>query len=314
VRIVLLGNHRTPHTSESHHAATLEAMGHEVVRLQESEATGAEVLFEAQQADLLVVVHTHRWDTPGMPLHEVLQALKRTGVPTLTYHLDLYLGLYREKDLDDVPLYRALDHFFTVDPQMATWLNENTDVKGHFIPAGVYEPECYISTEPSEHANDVIFVGSWNYHREWPWRVRLLLWLNQTYGDRFTHIGPDSRVGGLRGDDLNRAYAHSKVAVGDTLCPGYDYPLYHSDRLWEAGGRGAAQVFPRVPGIDRWFTEGEHLLYYDYGDFDGLRKQIDWMLDHEDEREKIRLAGHEMVKATGTYRHRWEEVLGTVIR
>lgn len=82
MRIVLLGNHRTPHTSESHHAATLEAMGHEVVRLQESEATGAEVLFEAQQADLLVVVHTHRWDTPGMPLHEVLQALKRTGVPT----------------------------------------------------------------------------------------------------------------------------------------------------------------------------------------------------------------------------------------
>ncbi|WP_218003097.1 glycosyltransferase family protein [Nocardia asiatica] len=233
-------------------------------------------------------------------------------IPTVTYHLDLWRGLQRERDLECDPFYTSIGWFFTVDKLMADWFNSQTGVKGRFLPAGVYDQECYISDQPSEHANDVVFVGSRRYHPEHPWRHQLIDWLRETYGSRFTHVGGDGDTGTVRGDDLNRLYANSKVAVGDTLCLNFDYPYYASDRLWECAGRGGAQVFPRITGLEQWFKDGEHLLYFDFGDFDGLRSKIDWMLEHDEDRERIRRAGHEMVKASGTYRHRWQTILETV--
>ena len=215
MRVTFLGNFQVPYSSETHHAASLESLGHHVVRLQEPEATVDNILTEALNSDMFVWVHTHGWNTPGIEL--VLARLREERIPTVTYHLDLWMGLERQRDMRSGP-YWDIDHFFTVDKLMADWLNENTPVKGHFLPAGVFDKECYISTEPSPHANDVIFVGSRRYHPEWLWRPQLIDWLRETYGTRFTHIGGDGDTGTLRGDELNRAYANSKVAVGDTLC------------------------------------------------------------------------------------------------
>jgi hypothetical protein len=312
VRFVLYGNGELPFCSEVHHKRSIEALGHECRILQENQVPTDILLEEALKVDGLIWVHSHGFRNPGsIPMDRVLAILKAAGKPTLTYHLDLFYPIRRWEEYKGSPLWN-IGHFFTVDAPMVDWLNENTDVQAHFIPAGVLEDECYISTEPSEHANDVVFVGSKNYHFEHKWRPELISWLRKTYGSRFTHVGGDGDTGTLRGDTLNRMYANSKVAVGDTLCVNFDYPLYHSDRLWEASGRGGAQVFPRITGLDQWFKDGEHLLYYDFGDFDGLRAKIDWMLEHDDEREQIRRAGHEMVKATGTYRHRWAEILDVV--
>lgn len=310
MRIAFYGNFGVDYTSESHHTKSLEDLGHDVVRLQEPRCTSAHIADIACQSDLFVWVHTHGWDTPGMD--EAIALIKRAGVPVITYHLDLYMPIGRWRQYENSPYMRALDHFFTVDPRMADWLNDHTDVCGHFLPAGVYGRECYISDQPSEHANDVIFVGSKGYHPEWPWRRQLIDWLRSTYGSRFTHVGGDGDTGTLRGDGLNRCYANSKVAVGDTLCVGFNYPGYVSDRLFEASGRGGAQVFPRIVGVDEWFKDGEHLRFFNFGDFDDLKAKIDWMLEHDDEREGIRRAGHELVKSCGTYRHRWETILDTV--
>lgn len=312
MRIAFLGNFGVDYSSETHHAKSIEALRHTVARLQEGKASGEQVLTEALKSDLLVVVHTHGWNTPGKPLNEVLNTLRAKGIPTATYHLDLWFGLQRQKDLDKDPFYRSIGWFFTVDQLMADWFNQNTDVKGHFLPAAVYGPECYISDQPSEHANDVVFVGSKRYHHEWPWRPQLIDWLRETYGPRFTHVGGDGDTGTLRGDALNRMYANSKVAVGDTLCLGFDYPYYASDRLFEASGRGGMQLFPRIKGLDKLFTDGEHLRFFDFGDFDQLRALIDHYLDNSAEREQIRRAGHEHVKANHTYQHRWSEILDTV--
>jgi glycosyl transferase family 1 len=312
VKITFLGNHAISYSSESHHAASLESLGHKVVRLQEVQTTGERVLAEALQSDMLVVVHTHGWFTPGVPLVDVLAQLKVAGIPTVTYHLDLWLGLARQHELDADPFYRSIEWFFTVDKLMANWFRTNTPVKGVFLPAGVFDQECYISDEPSPHANDVIFVGSRGYHDCWPWRVQLLDWLHETYGPRFTHVGGDGDTGTIRGDELNRVYANSKVAVGDTLCLNFDYPFYTSDRLFECAGRGGVQVWPYIRGVDEWFTDGEHLRFFDFGDFGDLKTQIDYLLEHDEEREQMRKAGHELVKAEHTYVNRWETILETV--
>lgn len=308
MRIAFLGNFRVDYSSETHHANTLDLLGHHTIRLQEGVARGEDVLTHGMSADMVVVVHTHGWTTPGLPLHHVLQTLNRAGIPTVTYHLDLWFGLHRQRDIETDPFYRNIGWFFTVDKLMADWLSTNTPVKGRFLPAGVYEPECHITGKPSAYANDVVFVGSRNYHPEWTWRPTLIDWLRSTYGERFTHIGPDGDTGTLRGDALNRMYANSKVAVGDTLCLGFNYPSYVSDRYFEACGRGAFQIFPRITGTD-WVPD---MPRFDFGDFDNLKAHIDHYLHADDEREDLRRRCHQDVKANHTYAHRWQTILDTV--
>ena len=307
MRICFLGNFAVPYSSETHHARSLQTLGHEVIRLQEPSTAVSVITEQALRSDAFVWIHTHGWDTPGIDF--ALRAIKNAGIPTLTYHLDLWWGLQRQKDVRSSP-YWDLDHFFTVDKKMADWLTDNTPVKGHYLPAGVFDEECFISTEPSPFANDVIFVGSRGYHPEWPWRPKLIDWLRDTYGPCFTHIGGDGDSGTLRGAALNAAYSGSKVAVGDTLCLGFDYPWYASDRLFEAPGRGGFQLFPRIKGIPELF-DGT-MMFFDFGDFDGLKDLIDYYLEHDQGREALRTMCHEHVKKHHTYVQRWETILETI--
>ena len=302
MRIGFLGNFRVPHSSESHHAATLEALGHEVVRLQENATDAGRIAEVGCASQLFVWIHTHGWTTPDMRL--ALDRIKAAGVPTMTYHLDLWRGLRRESDIRSSE-YWDLDHFFTVDRLMADWLTANTPVRGHFLPAGVFAPDCYLTDQPSPHANDVVFVGSYRYHPEWPWRPQLIDFLKSTYRDRFTHIGPGG-VTSLRGEDLNRLYSGSKVAVGDSLCQGFTYPWYTSDRLFEAPGRGGFQIFPNIVGVSEWIPD---MPLFGFGDFPALKCLIDRYLDDTAERERLRLSVHEHVKTHHTYTQRWETIL-----
>jgi hypothetical protein len=306
-KIVFLGNFRVDFTSESHHAKTLESLGHKVHRLQETEATSEEILRIAVKSDLFIWVHTHGWKTRGsMDMEYVLRKLADYKIPTMTYHLDLWFGLQRQKDLNRFPVYKEIGHFFTVDSQMADWFNNNTKVKGHYLPAGVFDQECYYTPQKFKH--DVIFVGSKKYHEEWQYRPELIAWLERTYRRSFAHYG-NGGIKSIRGDELNKLYASTKIVVGDTLCIGFKYPDYWSDRVYETMGRGGFIIHPYISGMEREFEDKKHLVFYEYGNFKQLKKLIDYYLEHDEEREAIRLAGHELVKEKYTYKNRWQEIL-----
>lgn len=307
-KIVFLGNFRVDYSSESHHAKTLEDLGYTVVRMQETEATSDEIMREAISASLFIWIHTHGWKTTGRyTMEKVLKHLKARNIPTMTYHLDLWFGLRRQKDLNKDPVYRHIGHFFTVDKKMSDWFNSETDVKGHYLPAGVYDKECTYRSVAKKH--DVIFVGSKKYHPEWEYRPELLGWLSRTYGDRFEHYGNGGIKQSVRGDELNKLYASTKVVIGDTLCIGFKYPDYWSDRVYETLGRGGFLIHPYIPGMEREFTDKEHLVFYEYGNFAQLKELIDYYLENDEEREAIRQAGHKLVKEKYTYKHRWQTIL-----
>lgn len=315
MRISFLGNFGVDYSSESHHAKSLEALGHTVVRLQEPKARASEIVDASIPADLFVWVHTHGWNTPGIA--EVIEQLRWHEIPIVAYHLDLYMPIPdRWAQYQRDPYMRLVDHFFTVDQCMADWLNNNTEVKGHYLPPGVYGAECYISDQPSPWANEILFVGSYGYHQSYPMRKKLVDWLKSEYGDRFTHVGGGSAAGTIRGAELNALYANSKVVVGDSYICDPNYPgKYWSDRIPETLGRsGGPLLHPWVYGLDEQFTPGVHLVTYPWGDFDKLGEMIEYYLDpaNSEERECIRLAGHEHVKATATYKHRWQTILDTV--
>lgn len=308
MKIVFLGNFGVSYSSENHHVKTLESLGHEVIKLQEGKVDGNEIVRQALASNLFVVVHTHGWVTPILPLSDVLRLLKGK-VTTLTYHLDLWFGIERQKDLETDDFYKLIDHFFCTDKLMADWFNDNTKVKGHFLPAGVYHEETYLLDLPK--TNDVIFVGSKGYHNEWKWRPELINWLYQTYGDRFKHYGNDG-LGVVRGDDLNKLYSSTKIVVGDTLCLNFNYPYYLSDRVFETTGRGGFLLMPYIKGIEDLFEVGKEIITFKFGDFKDLKKKIDYYLEHDEEREKIRIAGFERTKKDHTYKNRWIKILETI--
>lgn len=309
MKIAILGNFSYAHSTEQHHLQALTDLGHTVVPLQEGATTAGQLVSQARTADLLLWVHTHGWDTPG-GITSALRELRRAGTPTIAYHLDLWRGIGREKDLTGGhPYLSAVRDFFTVDPGMADWLNTHTSVRGHYLTAAVAHRECWTVPAPTQDL-DVVFVGSHRYHPEWNYRATLLLKLTERYGARF-HVIPGAGKA-VRGAELNRLYGRTKVVVGDTLCPGFDYPGYWSDRVYETLGRGGFLIHPRIPGMDVEFRDGEHLVYYDYTDFDGLFARIDHYLAAPAERETIRASGHAEVHARHTYLHRWQTILETL--
>lgn len=309
MKIVMLGNFGVDYSSETHHKKSLESLGHEVIAMQEGEALSQTIMSVAATSQMFVWIHTHGWRTPGtVNMVEVLDRLKAIGIPTLTYHLDLWLGLERQKDLDNDPFYRHIQHFFTVDKLMADWFNDNTLVKGHYMPAGVFDQECVMLPPNGEPQNDVIFVGSKGYHPEWQWRPQLINWLHETYGDRFKHYGGDG-LGVVRGMPLNQLYANTKVVVGDSLCLNFEYPYYWSDRVYETTGRGGFLLMPKIEGLDKQFVYNQQIGVFKFGDFADLKKNIDFYVKNDKYRETVRQAGFAQTKNRYTYKHRWAQIL-----
>lgn len=309
MKIVFLGNFQVPYTSENHYAQTFEKLGHTVVRLQETMVTTDRVYSEATNADMFFWVHTHGWNLKGhRTMAQVLRKLRNLGIPSVAYHLDLYMGLERWKEYNDHEYFKV-QHFFTVDKLMADWLNENTETTGHYLPAGVFEDECYIAEPVDEFKYDVVFVGSKQYHDEWKYRPQLIDWLKKTYGRNFGHFGNDG-LGVVRGDSLNKLYASAKVVIGDTLCLDFKYPHYWSDRIYETTGRGGMMLHPYIKGLETQFDFTKEIMVYEYGNFDELKKTIYVLLTNEKLRTDIQKAGHDRTKREHTYTQR----LATIIQ
>lgn len=313
MRFTFVGNFEVSYSSENHHAQSLESLGHTVIKLQEGVAHGDVILSEALNSDALIFIHTHGWETPGLPMHEVFEQLRTANIPSITYHLDLWLGIERQRDLNNDPFYRSIEWFFTVDQLMADYFNTNTSVKGRYMPAGVFDKECsMIESEPVNY--DVIFVGSKGYHPEWQWRPQLINWLHETYGDRFLHVGGDGQTGTVRGMALNQIYANAKVAIGDSLCLNFAYPYYWSDRVYETLGRGGFMLHPMIVGMEREFESNKDLVFFPFNNFPVLKTMIDYYIEHDDERERIRNHGHATVTKRYTYLNRWQQIIDEVFK
>lgn len=315
MRIAFLGNFIVDYSSESHWAKSIESLGHEVIRLQEGKASTEHVFMEASQSDLFIWVHTHSWETHSMTrsqtMSDVLKGLKKRGVPTMGYHLDLYMGISRWKEYENDPYLKDLQYFFTADKFMADWINENTETKGVYVPAGVYDKECVMM--PQQHVGyEMVFTGSRNYHAEHPFRPQLIDFLKNNYGQDFIHIGNDGEVGQQRGLKLNQIYRNAKIVIGDTLQVNFDYPYYYSDRLFEVPGRGGFSIFPNIKGIEDCYEDGKEIVLYEHGNLQDLRSKIDYYLVHDDEREAIRANGFERTKRDHTYVNRWKLILETI--
>lgn len=312
MRICYLGNFRPSWSTENHIRLTLQDLGHTVVRVQEDECRLGPLRDEIAAGTFDLVLYTKTWGLPeGNQAGVEFFRWCRGRVPTVSYHLDLYFGLNREAGMAGDPFW-ATEFSFTPDGGSQERF-EAMGINHHYMPPAVYREETGLGHADARYGTaDIIFVGSYQqyHHREWPYRRQLIDWLKTRYGGNFRLYGADTSV--IRGRALNDLYATAKLVVGDSLCLGFNHPLYWSDRIYETVGRGGFLIHPYVPGIEEHFTDGFHCVFYQYGDFDGLEGAIKFWLDQPERRKLIRQAGVTHVYEHHTYHNRMERMLEIV--
>lgn len=321
MKIAYVGNFSQPHCTEVHIASTLESLGHEVVRIQET-VSREDDFWTNKVIGSDLFLFTRTWGK--MVTLDDLSRLKQHGIPTASYHLDLYVGLKRESGLDSDPFWRT-DYVFTPDgSEMAAEVFKRMNINHFYIKPGVFEKECYITPiSAQQFRRDVVFVGGgeasdmgqrlqYGHREEWPYRGQLIKFLRDTYGTRFQKFGWPQPT--IRNDPLNQLYSSTKVVVGDSLCLNFDHPYYWSDRVYETMGRGGFIIHPYIKGMEEEFTDKENIVFYNYNDWDQLKALIDYYLVHDEERERIRRAGHEFVKKNATYTNRLQQAIGIIFK
>src|ERR1035441_9705583 len=106
----MVGNFTQSHCSEVHWALTLEDLGHQITRIQESSIKHGTLPEKVRGHNLFLWVRT--WE--GYVSQQDLEKIRAMGIPSVNYHLDLFIGLQREEGLDVDPRWMC-DYVFTAD-------------------------------------------------------------------------------------------------------------------------------------------------------------------------------------------------------
>lgn len=306
--------------TENHIALTLEKLGHTVNFIQEDEIEPGTLARRAKGADLFLWTRTWKpTDGVGHVSENDLNALKALGIPTASFHLDKYTGIKRDGGIG-VDLFWHTDYVFSPEgsPEAEEIFRQH-GINHIYLKPGVFEDECYIETNLAGgeirtpvYKHEIIFVGGGREysHPEWnDYRNKLMDCL-ESYGDKFAKYGWPQQT--VRGEELNKLYASTKIVVGDSLCKDFKDTYYWSDRVYETLGRGGFIIHPYIVGLDEEFEDKKTIVYYEYGNWQQLKEKIDYYLEHDEEREAIRIAGHEFVKQNCTYTQRLQQMLYTI--
>lgn len=304
--IAFIGNFNVAYTTENERKYSFEKLGHKVIPLQENRVRANDLMRLRNQVDMLVYSHTHDPSYIIPHLKQVFAEYKKAGVPTVSVHLDTWVGLERIKDVGVEATWHCEYIFMADGSAEAAAVYNKLGLNWYYLPPGVVEKDCYISSPSyTKYPHDIVFTGSKNYHPEYPYRRELVDFLYKEYGKRFAHYGNDG-LGVVRQSALNSLYASAKVVIGDSCFGGKKD--YVSDRLTEVVGRGGFIITPDTE------TLGLPVATYKYPDLQDLKKQIDYWLENKQEREALRVKCHEEVKKHHTYTNRAEKILEVVFK
>ncbi len=308
MKVTYRGNFGVSFSTESHISATLEAMGHDVIRSQENKVDWSEQVLACKGADLFLWTSTYGYAQKHK--HGELDAITYINgmLPTAAIHLDLFFGLARARQVEECGWFK-LHHVFTADGDHEQEFRD-AGVNHHFLMPGVFKPECELGTYRDEYASDIAFVGAQGgYHTEYKGRAQIVRWLKETYGDRCA-FWPEPGKHAIRGQDLNDLYASVKVVVGDS-CFADTAVNYTSDRVFETVGRGGFLLYPRIACVAKELQEDVHLAYFEPGLWSDLQGAIEcWLTPERAEyRNAIRKAGSAYVRENCSYRNRLAQML-----
>ena len=172
MNIIYIGNFQPSHSTENHVARSLEVLGHKILRLQENLISFDEI--EERSPDNKFILYTRTWNNIKGNSKEWLRI---KTLPLVGFSLDIWIGLYREREVDSQLFFKS-DYLFTADGGHQSSFTDR-GIKHFWLQPGVLKDECYIALVDSAYAYDIIFVGSYRYHREYSERMHLIDFLKK---------------------------------------------------------------------------------------------------------------------------------------
>lgn len=331
LRVFYIGNFEPEHSTENHVARALENNGHDVWIFQENDREGAySSVAEQLDASPAFILWTRTgWDWDRLrpdvgaagtnaEARRMLRLAGVAGVPVVGYHLDIWWGLQRERQIQTEPFFEV-DLLVTADGgHDDRWVEEG--IRHAWLPPGVSLAETEPGTASDELRSPIAFVGSHDggYHPEHQHRRELVRWLRQSYR-RDCAFWPQPGQAAVRGQALRDLYASVDVIVGDSCFAGSGLRNYWSDRIPETVGRGGLLVHPNVPGLDQHFFpathddpdswEHGHLLTWNAYDWDALDETISWALSEPEAARRIAERGRAHVREHHSYERRMEQLV-----
>ncbi len=292
--VAFMGNFEAPESTENMVKWALEDLGHEVETIQENYATLRQLEDAVAWNDIFLWVRTPDWlKVPTLEMTEFLESLT---IPSVSLHLDKFWGIPEREEWIGKLAFWKTKFVFTADGSR----QDDFKARGvnHFWMKPAVSPVYIHPGVPQEkYRCDVLFVGARHYHREYPFRPKLVEFLEARYGDRFRHIE------GVRGHELNDVYASAKVIVGDCIFAGT--PQYWSDRVPETIGRHGFLIHPIVEGLDVPLG-----AVYEPQNLDSLEHAIEMSLSWSDiQRRSFVRAGVDHITKNDTWNVRMAHIL-----
>lgn len=311
MRIAYVGNFEPEFSTENDVRHAFEYLGHEVDPVQENKTPSSSLFTAAREADLLLWTST--WDD-AVPLEvaqEVFAGCRERGVPTATYHLDVFFGVSREgRNWKRNPMMHT-DFVCTAEGGHEELFAE-AGIKHHWLRAGVRHTACHPGTPRAEYACDVALTGSdgHHYHPEWKYRIELVDELEKMCARRgWTFKNPGGREEKVpRGEEMNDFYASASVTVGDSLCLDFEKSMYWSDRAYEAPGRGGLLIMPQIDALAQDYDDQMEMYpWYDW-------EKLEWLISTYLTSPQLRAVSKMKTWDIATERHTYVQRMGELLR
>lgn len=231
------------------------------------------------------------------------------------FRRDARVVLWCEEALEDLDT-SVVDYFAQADlvclsnAARMPWLREHGLDNLIFQMSG-FSPLYHRPAPPRAPVRDVAFIGGPGRRGQ---RAELLARISERFRteifghhwDRWTSLYPNLRV---RGTVNPRRYAEicatSRIVLGVNEVNHDDY--YFSNRTFLTLACGGFHLTHYVPKLERVFTNGEHLAWYE--NEDEAIGQIERWLPDEARRRRIAAVGHDLVLNHHRYYHRIARVL-----
>jgi len=282
---------------EEYIARTFEKLGWYVKRLEASKTSLEDVLQEIETKKYRFLFTVNRQIQGNFS--EILGKIK-----TVFWLFDLYCGTPREVDFNFNPRFRC-DYVFSTDGgHQAEFLQSR--ISHYVLRQGIYEEDAYIGESKEHLKSDIVFVGTFSsaLHVR---RREMIEDLQNTFKENFKWWG-QSGANEIRGPELNDLYASTKIVVGDSA----PSPNYWSTRIYDVLGRGGFLIHPAIEGLEKEFKYYKHFVPFEYGNFDDLKKKIEYYLEHNKTRENIRKSGFKFCKKNHNFKSRCIKLLETI--
>ncbi len=154
---------------------------------------------------------------------------------------------------------------------------------------------------PDANQPQILFTGTVRHGERRRLHVEML---KARYGMKFLHIGDGGPHTRTHGRELANLFANVKIVVAPS---GPVTDNYCSNRVFLTLGLGGFLLHPYCTFLANYYEPQRELVMYK--DEEDCNRLIDYYLEHEEEREEIRMAGHLRTIKDNTYTHRCAELL-----